>query len=198
MCRFIETIRLENGQLGDLSYHEARMNRAITDVLQRNRYVNLEAILAMEKFPMSGLYKVRLVYSTEVHSVEVTPYVARRVQSLKIVHSDSISYSHKFEERGELNSLFEQRGTCDDIIIVKDNLVADSSYANLAFKIKDRWVTPRSCLLNGTMRQQLIDKKIITEDHIALRDLERYESVKLINAMLLWDGPEIEVSKIVT
>lgn len=197
MYRFIETIRLENGKFGDLSYHEARMNRAVAEVLRLNRSVNLEAILAMENFPASGLHKVRLVYSTEVHTVEVTPYSPRSAQSLKIVHSDSISYSHKFEDRQQLNNLFEQRGTCDDVIIVKDNLITDSSYANLAFKIKDHWVTPRSYLLNGTMRQQLIDKKIITEDHIALRDLERYESVKLINAMLGFDGPEIEVSKIV-
>ncbi|MBS1506253.1 MAG: aminotransferase class IV [Bacteroidetes bacterium] len=197
MYRFIETIRLENGKFGDLSYHEARMNKAVAEVLRLNRSVNLEEILAMENFPASGLHKVRLVYSTEVHTVEVTPYSPRSVESLKIVHSDTISYSHKFEDRQQLNNLFEQRGTCDDVIIVKDNLITDSSYANLAFKIKDRWVTPRSYLLNGTMRQQLIDKKIITEDHIALRDLERYESVKLINAMLGFDGPEIEVSKIV-
>jgi 4-amino-4-deoxychorismate lyase len=197
MYRFIETIRLENGQFGDLSYHEARMNRAVSEVLNLHRSVNLEAILAMENFPSTGLHKVRLVYNSEVHSVQVTPYAARPVASLKIVHADSIDYQHKFEDRKELNYLFEQRGTCDDVIIVKNNLITDSSYANLAFKTKGRWVTPRSFLLNGTMRQQLIDKKIITEESIALDDLRRYESVKLINAMLLFEGPEIEVSKIV-
>lgn len=197
MYRFIETIRLENGQFGDLSYHEARMNRAVSDVLGLHRSVNLEAILAMENFPSTGLHKVRLVYSSEIHSVEVTPYVMRRVDSLKIVHDDNINYHHKFEERQGLKNLFDQRGSCDDVIIVKNNFIADSSYANLVFKSNDRWVTPRSFLLNGTMRQQLLDKKIIVEEDIVLSDLERYESVKLINAMLLFDGPEIEVSKIV-
>lgn len=197
MYRFIETIRLENGQFGDLSYHEARMNRAITEVLGLRYSVNLEAILAMESFPSTGLHKVRLVYSSEVHAIEITPYVTRPVTSLKIVRAETISYDHKFEDRQELNGLFGQRGICDDVIIVKNNLVTDSSYANLVFKISGRWVTPRSYLLNGTMRQQLIDKKIIAEEDITLSDLERYESVKLINAMLLWDGPEIEVSRIV-
>ena len=151
----------------------------------------------MENFPSSGLHKVRLVYSYEMHSVEVTPYVMRSVDSLKIVRADDITYQHKFEGRKELNDLFAQRGASDDVIIVKNNLITDSSYANLVFKIKDHWVTPRSYLFNGTMRQQLIDRKIIIEENIVLSDLERYESVKLINAMLLFDGPEIEVSKIV-
>ncbi len=197
MFRVIETIRLENGQLGDLSYHEARMNRAVSEVLRLNRSVNLEAILAMKQLPANGLVKVRVVYGNVVHAVEVEPYVIREIKSLKIVHSDSINYPHKFEDRKELNTLFEQRGACDDVIIAKNNLITDSSYANLVFKKGNQWITPKSYLLNGTMRQQLLDKKIITEEDISLDDLHRYDKVKLINAMLLLDGPEIEVSKIV-
>ena len=114
-----------------------------------------------------------------------------------MVHSNSISYSHKFEDRKELNKMFELREDCDDIIIVKNDHFTDASYANLVFYRDQKWFTPTTCLLNGTMRRQLLEKKIILEEEITTRDLVRYKKVKLINAMLQFDGPEIEVSQIV-
>ncbi len=197
MSRFIETIRLENGRLPDLAYHQARVNRSLKEVLEIKQEINLYRSLINYKLPVKGLYKIRIVYDKAIWSVEISPYSIRAIRQMKIVYNHSISYPYKFEDRKELDDLFNKRGECDDIIIVTNNEITDSSYANLLFKKKDKWFTPASYLLNGTMRQQLLDRKIIFEKSITVDDLERYEKIKLVNAMMQLDGPEIDVSHIV-
>ncbi len=197
MYRFIESIRLEDGNLGNLDYHQMRMNRALEEFYEGSPKLDLKDFLSSCPFPSIGLHKVRLVYDSEVQSVQISHYTPREIKKLKLVVHDSISYPHKFEDRAELDKLFTQRKDCDDIIIIKNNTVTDASFANLAFKKDGKWFTPSSFLLNGTMRQQLLDQKIIFEEKISIGDLSKYEKVKLINSMLLFNAPEIDVSQIV-
>lgn len=197
MCRFIETIRLESGSLHNLPFHQARMDRAAMEILELKPAIDLLQVFGNYDLPSNGLYKVRIVYGKELHSVEIAPYGIRSIKQMKIVFDDSISYDHKFENRKEVKKLFDQKGDCDDIVIIKNNQVTDASYANLVFRRNGQWVTPSTYLLNGTMRQQLLDKKIIVEERISICDLVRYERVKLINALVQFDGPEIDVSQIV-
>lgn len=197
MSRFIEAIRLEDGVINSLRYHEERMHRSVEEVLHINRKFDLEDTLAFLSLPPKGLHKIRLVYDTEIRSVEITPYRKKEIRQLKIVYNNSISYSYKFENRTELDNLFSQRDDCDDIIIIKNYQVTDASYANLIFKRNEEWFTPKTFLLNGTARKQLLEREIIFEEKITINDLQRYEKVRLINAMLLFDGPEIDVSQIV-
>jgi 4-amino-4-deoxychorismate lyase len=89
------------------------------------------------------------------------------------------------------------RDDCDDILIVKKGNITDSSYSNIVFRRGKNWYTPWSALLKGTMRQNLIDNNKIFQEQIELEDIESFKSFKLINAMLEFDGPEIDVSNIV-
>ena len=197
MCRFIESIRLEEGKFGNLDYHQARMNQAMEEFHKDSAKIDLKEFLISCPMPSIGLHKVRLIYDTEIQSIQISHYVHREIRKLKLVHSDSISYSHKFETRIELEKLLALRGDCDDVIIVKNNRITDSSFANLAFKKGDKWYTSSAYLLNGTMRQQLIDQKIVLEEEVTIADLTKYEKAKLINSMLLFNGLEIDVSQIV-
>src|SRR5260221_5359478 len=197
MYRFIESIRLEDGTLGNLDYHQMRMNRALEEFHKGSPKLDLKDFLSSCPLPSIGLHKVRLVYDHEVQSVQISHYSLREIKKLKLVCHDSISYLHKFEDRAELDKLFTQRKDCDDIIIVKNNNLTDVSFANLVFKKGDRWLTPSTYLLNGTMRQQLLDRKVIFEEEISIHDLNKYKKVKLINSMLQFNAPEIDVSQIV-
>jgi hypothetical protein len=47
------------------------------------------------------------------------------------------------------------------------------------------------------MRQKLLDQKIISESPIKVGDIDSFHKVKLINAIVRIDGPEIDVCKIV-
>ncbi|MBS1680373.1 MAG: aminotransferase class IV [Bacteroidetes bacterium] len=197
MFRFIESIRLNDGKLGNLDYLRQRMDRAHDEFFPTSPKIDLNGFLNSCPMPSVGLHKVRLVYDSEVQSVQISTYRPKVINKLKIIISDSITYSHKFENRNELEELFLQRTDCEDIIIVKQNKITDTSFANVVFKREGKWFTPQSCLLNGTMRQQLLDQKKIFKEEIGLADLKKFEKVKLINSMLQFDAPEIDVSQIV-
>ncbi|HEV8514399.1 MAG TPA: aminotransferase class IV [Cyclobacteriaceae bacterium] len=198
MSRFIETIRLKDGVVSNLDYHVERMNRSVDEVLRTKQKFDLEDALSSLSLPPKGLHKIRLIYDAEIRSIEVTPYKRKEIRQLKIVYDNAISYDYKFENRAELESLFNQRDDGDDVIIIKNYQVTDTSYANLVFKKNNQWFTPKTFLLNGTTRKRLLEEKIIFEEKITINDLPRYEKVKLINAMLQFDGPEIDVSQIVS
>lgn len=197
MSRFIETIRLKDGVADNLSYHAQRMNRSVEEVLCSKRKFDLEEALSSFNLPPKGLHKIRLVYDTEIRSLEVTPYKRKEIRQLKIVYDNSVSYDYKFENRTELESLFSQRDECEDVIIIKNYQVTDTSFSNLVFKKGNQWFTPKTFLLDGTTRKRLLKEEIIFEEKITINDLQRYDKVKLINAMLQFDGPEIDVSRIV-
>lgn len=123
--------------------------------------------------------------------------MAKSVRSLKLVSSDAIGYAHKYEDRKVLDELYNQREKCDDIIIVKNGFITDASYANLIFRKGAEWFTPATFLLAGTMRAFLLDSNQIKSTEIRAGDITKYDSCKLINAMLGMDAQEILISSIV-
>lgn len=197
MSRLIESIKLQDGRFHRLHYHQARVDRSTTELFQLKNAINLSDSLQKQPYPRLGLFKCRIVYEHEIKSIEFIPYQPRFIQSLKVVYGNSLEYSYKYEDRNKLNELFEQRQYCDDVLIVKDGQVTDSSYANIIFFDGYRWLTPKNPLLKGTMRQFLLDAAEIKEETITVQNISSFKSFRLINAMLGFDGPEIEVSKIV-
>ena len=196
MSLLIETIRLADGAFNNLPYHEVRMNRAWLELFPQAQPFVLSEMLSKQKFPKSGLYKCRVTYDTEWRGVEFIPYEIREVQTLKLVYDNTISYKHKFKDRKNLERLFVQRGECDEVLIIRNGLVTDTSYANILFIKGNEWFTPSSCLLQGTMRQCLIDRKKVIVKEIREDEIQTYDSFKLINAMLRDDAREIPVNNI--
>jgi 4-amino-4-deoxychorismate lyase len=197
MSRLIESIRLESGRFHRLPYHQARVNQALQYVVKSAGEIDLYNYLSNLEYPKTGLYKCRIVYSSEIHSIDFIPYEPKHPQSLKVVHSPDIEYAHKYEDRSSINHLYEQRQFCDDILIVKNGMVTDSSYSNIIFYDGHKWITPDTPLLMGTMRQMLLDAAEIKEQRITFQDIPTFKYFRLINAMLGFNGPEIEVSRIV-
>jgi 4-amino-4-deoxychorismate lyase len=196
MSRFIESIQLRDGHFRNLEYHQQRVDRTLSKFFPQENSIHLASHLSKLEFPSKGLFKCRVIYEQKIISIEFLPYLIQPVKSLKVVESDNIHYDFKFEQRSALNELWGKRGDCDDIIIIKNNHLTDASYANLVFKRGKEWITPSGCLLMGTMRQSLLDKKLIKEEIIHRSALPSFEKVKLINAMLGFEGPEIEISQI--
>src|SRR3982751_4738129 len=137
MSRLIETIRVEGGKIENLHYHLRRMQRS------QLPKINL---------PPQGLHKLRIVYDSTQFEYTITPYTIRPLRSLKLVFDNNIVYDRKYEGRSELEQLLAQRGNCDDVLIIRNNLVTDISYANIVFRKGNSWYTPDSFLLNGTAR----------------------------------------------
>lgn len=195
MSRFIETIRLQDGEFYNLFHHEQRMRRTLLEFYGEGD-IHLEELLSKVELPLQGLFKCRIVYDEVSKEIEFVAYEPRKITSLKLIEDNSIQYEFKYKNRDKLNKLYSHRDNCDDVLIVKKGLVTDTSYANVIFKQGKTWYTPWNCLLKGTMRQKLLDENVIKAEVIPVKDISKFESVKLINSMLGFESPEIDISQI--
>jgi 4-amino-4-deoxychorismate lyase len=186
-----------DGVYYNLPLHAARLEKACVEYLGLEKGWNLSEYLEAKERPAAGLFKCRVLYDERTIHAEFLPYHFRPARSLKIVYDDTISYEYKFVDRRVLDEHYKNRGQCDDILIIRNDLVTDSFSANIIFNDNGRWITPASCLLKGTMRQLLIDEGHVTERAVHSADISGFASFKLINAMMGNESPEIPVTHIV-
>lgn len=176
MQRLLETIKCLDGHCFYLSYHLARINASRQKL---GLTTPLELVLTP---PQKGLFRCRLIYADKILKIEYLPYKMKVPHSFKLVHSN-ISYDLKYEDRDELNALFEKAEEADEIIIIKDGFVTDTSTANLCFFDGKQWLTPRKPLLYGTTRQRLLDEKKVISADISFEDIHKYSKIAVMNAM---------------
>lgn len=180
----IETIQVLNGSLKHIRYHNYRFNNARKELFRATAELNLENEIVVPEDLAEGIFKCRITYSKGIESVEFERYLPRRIRSLKLIECNDIVYSYKYADRSGINELFSRRERCDDILIVKNGLLTDTSYANVAFRKNMRWVTPATPLLCGTARARLLDEKSIHEDRIRMDDLGNFDRIRIFNAMM--------------
>jgi 4-amino-4-deoxychorismate lyase len=199
MYRLVETIRSEDGILCNLEFHNSRMMRTLSELFGLKKNIDLSRILAVPDYAGKGVYKCRVEYDYEIKKIEFIRYFQKSVRNLKIVEDNTIEYRYKFTDRRSIEKLLEKRNECDDILIVKNGFITDTSYANVILSdISGLWYTPATCLLPGTRRASLLHQGIIREVKINYYDLENYTELKLINAMLgMEDTDGISVRNIV-
>lgn len=178
-------------------YHERRMNRALKFLCGVQEHFYLEEFLKNIDVPAKGLHKCRIVYDDVSRDVEFIPYQYKTINRLKIIEHDRVSYEFKYADRKILNRLYDLRKDCDDILIVKRGLVTDSSFSNIIFRKGKRWYTPWSSLLKGTMRANLLERNLVEEEEIRVEDITTFDSFKLINAMVEFENPEVDIANIV-
>lgn len=193
MTKFIETICIINGKPKNLPYHNRRMNETRNYFFRAENHIDLNNLINLpDDLPYSLKIKCRIVYSDKIDTIEYSRYEPKRVNSLKLVVSDSIDYSYKYLRRNEIDELYQNRGEGDDILIVKKGLVTDTSIHNIAFFDGKNWLTPEKPLLNGTMRAYLLENEIIKKSTIFAGELRNFEKARLFNSMLGWED-EIDI-----
>jgi 4-amino-4-deoxychorismate lyase len=187
MCRLFETIRIKDGKPLHLQWHEARMKRSIPGF----RWIDLEQEIRVPDEFGRGTVRCNVVYDQAIRDISFRKYERKPVRSLRMVYTDSLDYHLKFSDRAELDALFEKRGDCDDIIIVRGGLITDSGIANLVFFDGRQWFTPLHPLLEGTCRARLLHEGKLIACDIRPADLKNYLGCKLINAMRAPEEQEI-------
>ena len=176
----LETICAQNGQLRHLSYHQARLDRALK-ALGSNHSYELSKLL---KVPSQGLLRCRCLYSDTGFKVSYLPYSKRSITSLQLIEAPNLEYSLKYADRKALNALFTQSNGSDDILITQNGFVKETTIANIAFFDGDRWLTPQDPLLEGTTRARLLQEKKIYSVPITVQDLPHFKEFALMNAMI--------------
>lgn len=191
MCRFLEAIKLKDGEFYRLKYHQQRMEKVFKMFYPEIPVIDLEAYLHTLTIPENGTYKCRIVYDDEIRQVEFIPYQLRSVKTLKLIEINIESTGYKPEDRTAINQVFDQRGEYDDVLLVRNGLLTDTSYSNIALYSGKEWITPRIPLLYGTQRAYLIENKLIVEEDIPAENLRNYQKIRLFNAMIEFGELEI-------
>jgi len=193
MYLFIESIQILNRKPVNIECHTLRFN------ITRNEFFGCKQIVDLEQFiqiPIdldANKYKCRIVYGETIEHVEFLPYSARTVSSLKMVHSNTIDYSFKYENRRQIDELLKEKGNADDILIVKNGEITDTSCGNVLFWDGDQWYTPANPLLFGTQLMKLTADGTVIPQIIKPIDLQRFRKLRIVNAMLNFEN-EVDVA----
>jgi 4-amino-4-deoxychorismate lyase len=198
MCLLLETIQIRDGEIMNLDYHNRRFNESRRLKFGSVSFVNLAEKIRIPPGMESGIFRCRVLYKTEIKEIQFLEHREIIVQSLKLIHCDDIDYSLKYADRDLLLKLYRQRGDHDEILIIKNGFVTDTSISNIILRRKDgKWITPDTCLLKGTMRTYLLETGKISEEKVRLADLGNYTAARMINCMMGFDtSPVIEMDRI--
>ena len=127
------------------------------------------------------MYRVRVCYDTTVHSIEYLPYEPLPIQTIAIVES-SLSYTYKYEDRKALNALIPTG--VDDALIVENNLLKDTTIANIALFLEGQWFTPQIPLLEGTTRRRLLESGFLKTAPLNVQSLQKADKFAIMNALI--------------
>lgn len=179
---FLESICIINGKAQNIDAHKKRMYETAS-------YYGFKApeLPKIEELLTNGIkeckVKCRIVYHHEISSISFEKYIPKKIKTLKLVNA-SPDYSFKFSDRTVLDNLLKYRNGCDEILIVRNGFITDTSYSNVVFNKNGELYTPYHPLLNGTKRQKLLSEGVIKEAQISVNSIKEFDRVWLINALL--------------
>lgn len=198
MSLLVETIKVKDGEIFNIDYHSKRFNKTRKDIFNAGPPVDLSDKIIIPAYARKGLFKCRIEYDRHIREIDFSPYELKRIRTLRLIDAGDLEYHHKFINRDKIDQLLEQKGECDDILMVKNGKITDTSCANIILKAEDHtWYTPSSYLLRGTKREFLLDSGLILEKDITPGSLGKFKELRLINSMIdIEDTDSIAVSSI--
>jgi len=179
--QLFETIKIENGIAHNLPYHNARLNKSRKELFGKQDTIEIEDLL--ENIPPLGLYKAKVIYDTDITHISYTIYRAKKIEHLYLIES-AISYPYKYLSRDTLDTLLLPYKSSEEIIIVQEGLLTDTTIANIALRKNNIWYTPINPLLPGTTRSRLLDEGKIHCRDIPESEIIQYDGLALMNAMI--------------
>lgn len=186
---FIESVRISKGRMMLAPFHERRMFDTCMEAYGEFRLPPLSAI-DMPDWCHAGEVKMRIVYGRNIENVSFVRYERRVVGSLKVVEAGAeMDYHLKYADRSCIERLYGMRGHCDDILIVRNGRICDTSYTNVIMTDGKRRFVPSTCLLPGVMRSWLISTGKVMVDDFDVSSLMPdnkwgFTHIIMINAMM--------------
>lgn len=182
MFQFFESIKIEDQEISLLDFHQKRVNETFAN-FGKEGSIDLGKIYKSLNHDEDGLFKLRISYDlNKSFRTQLIPYAISEISDFQLVENNSFSYSFKFEDRKEFERM-KIKAKADEIIIVKNNHITDTSFSNLLFQKGKEWFTPSTFLLNGVQRQHLLKAKKIKETEITLQNIQDFSHFQIINAM---------------
>lgn len=195
MSRFLESIHVKQGVAELISYHQARYEACMHHHYPNAPKTNLKNLLKHAP-TTEQTYKLRIEYSYKIEKIEYIPYQTRQIESYKLIDAEHLKYDWKYADRSDINALHTKVAN-QEIIIVQNGLITDSSYSNIVFERKGKLFTPLKPLLHGVRREYLLKTGKIHPIDISVSEISLYESVYLINGLLaLENAPKLSTKQI--
>ncbi len=188
MSLLFESIRISEGRINNIRFHNLRFNRTRRLLFGTKNTIYLQNHIQIPDYAKKGVFKCRIIYNSHIQSIAFEPYKPRTIESLQVIRGIHIEYSFKYTDRTTFQALLSQCSEADEILIVKNGLITDTSYTNILLFDGTIWSTPRQPLLAGTMRASLLRKGIIIEKDLTLDHLVNAQNIRLINAMLPFEA----------
>ncbi|KXK42902.1 MAG: hypothetical protein UZ11_BCD004001077 [Bacteroidetes bacterium OLB11] len=160
MYPFIETIHIEHQQAYELERHLLRMQKTCIEYYNQEKKLNeVQADILHFASQTKIKTKLSLHYNIDKHTLLPTIYYQKNIETFFLIENNEIDYHLKYADRNSLNQLKLNIKNEDEIIIVKDGKITDTSFSNICFFKQNQWVTPNTPLLNGIKRQKYLDEK---------------------------------------
>jgi 4-amino-4-deoxychorismate lyase len=180
MSLFFESIKLENGRFHFLELHQKRMQNTVKNVFKKDVIFDLDNEIQKCEIENSGLFKVKVIYDTNIKTINIEPYSIKNHQKIVFLHREHINYTYKNIIR---KSVEFNKKTSDDAIFVVNGSLTDASYSNLALFDGKEWFTPKKSLLKGIKREYFFSTNQIKIKDIKLSEINQYSQIAFINAM---------------
>lgn len=165
-----------------MELHQKRVNQTFSH-FGKEGSIDLAKIYKNLEHDEDGLFKLRISYDLDKRiRTQMIPYAIPEIHDFQLVENNSFDYSFKFEDRRELDKM-KMKSKAEEIIIVKNNHITDTSFSNLLFLKGKDWFTPNTYLLNGVQRQHLLKNKKIKEAEITLQNIKQFSHFQIINAL---------------
>lgn len=192
MSRFIESIKLQDGQFYRLPFHQARVAEVFKTFFPNNKQIKLLELLESENIPLKGIFKCRVVFDSKIQLIEFVPYTPPKINSLMLVDTHIEPTRYKSENREKINKAFSKKQNCDDIIMLNNGCFSDASYMNIALWNGENWCTPAQPIIYGTQRAALLKSGKIIEENITKENFPAFKSIRLFNAMIEFGEIELD------
>ena len=182
MSRFIESIKVEDQKIFLVELHQKRMNETFSH-FEKECKIDIHSLFLNLEHDEDGLYKFRIEYDLDNNlKTQIVPHAISEHDDFELVIDNELNYHFKSADRTQFQKL-KNDSDADEIIIIKENQITDTSYSNLLFLKDKTWFTPKTYLLNGVMRQSLLASKKIKEMEITIDNIKEYSHFQLINAL---------------
>ena len=176
--KYFETIKCNDYEVYNLQYHKGRISRTIGINIQLEEYIYP---------PNNKLLKCKVVYDDMgIIDISYIEYFKKEISSFRIIYNNDISYSKKELDRNCIDKLKENILE-DEIIIIKNDLLTDTSIANIAIYFDNQWITPTLPLLIGTTRNRYINDNLLVTKDISVKMLKESKKIAFLNAMIDFD-----------
>ena len=188
-----ETIKIENGKIHNLEYHQTRVNHACKELFRTEPKLNLQETLT--DYPTDNLYRAKIVYNADgLVAKDYYIYKQKNIATFLLVEMPNINYKFKYFNRDFLSLPKEHQP--DEFIITQNGYLTDTTIANIALlhTASKKWHTPKMPLLKGTTLNRYLNNKELLEADIHYKDLKNYSKIALLNAMI--DRVELDLKEL--